>query len=613
MQLKPESSSEPDDGTWIFSNAENLFQSNSYDLALKAYQEFLDCYPSDSKADIALMRIATIYANQEKHDRSQATFQRLIAEHPHSEFVIDAMIKSLMFLYSRGRFKEVILEASNIIEKTDSRTHLSLTYEVLGDTYLSLKSPKEAIFFYQMAGLTEEENIPLKLKIATSQLSEQDMLSLSTKIDDQFLKGYFLFELGLHRYNNKNYKEALIIFSKFTTNYPDHEKKRKVQVLIQEINKKLAFKRRTIGCLLPLTGSYTEFGNRALRGIQLALDQFNRQSNHPAFEIIIKDTRSDPEIAIKAIRQFDENRVSLIIGPIITSEFAAREAQIRNIPIITLTQKPGIPELGDYVFRIFLTPQMQVDSLLPYVINELGVKRFAVLYPEEIYGSTFLKYFRDGVLDYGGTLVAVESYKPDQTDFALQIRKLSKTWEQHEEDYLASRKQKLTKKIRHKKSEMVLDFDAIFIPDNANKIALIAPQLAFFDIDKVLLLGTNLWHSDKLIYMARDYVQKAIIADAFYAEDSNKNVKEFIALFEDLHGQRPGFIEAIAYDTAMINFYTLSNSKIQSRKDLKEALKILADFKGATGYTSFKENGESEKQLYLLQIENNQFVQLNKN
>jgi ABC-type branched-subunit amino acid transport system substrate-binding protein len=113
--------------------------------------------------------------------------------------------------------------------------------------------------------------------------------------------------------------------------------------------------------------------------------------------------------------------------------------------------------------------------------------------------------------------------------------------------------------------------------------------------------------------LAHDYVQEAIIADAFYAEDSNIKVQEFIRSFKELYGQSPGFIEAIAYDTAMINFFALSNLEIQSRDDLKEALQNLTDFNGVTGYTSFKENGESNKQLYLLQIENNQFVQLNRN
>ncbi len=612
-QLNTRSSPEPDSATRLFSLAENLFQSNSIENALKAYQEFFACYPSNSKADIALIRIATIYSKQEKFADSLVAYRTLIAEYPDSPLATDAMVEILMLLFKKDQFKDVILQASKIIERSDSKKYLSRTYEVLGDTYMSLKSPKEAIFFYQMAGLAEEENISLKLRTATDQLSEQDLLSLSTTLDDQFLTGYFLFERGLYQVHNDNYKAALNIFSELTANYPDHEKRHAAQQWIEEINQRLAFKRRVIGCLLPLSGPYAEFGNRALKGIQFALDQFNRQSNKPAFEIIIKDTHSDPETAITAVKQFDENRVSSILGPIITSEYAAKEAQSLGIPIITLTQKPGIPDIGDYVFRIFLTPQMQIDTLLPYVINELDIQHFAVLYPEEVYGNTFLEYFRDRVLDYGGTLVAVESYKPDQTDFASQIKKLSKSWERYEDRYPTSGKQQLNRKSRHKKYEVVLDFDAIFIPDNADKIALIAPQLAFFDIDNVLLLGTNLWHSDKLIYMARDYVQEAIIADAFYAEDSNKQVQEFIKDFEELYGQSPGFLEAIAYDTAMINFFALSNLEIQSRNDLKEALQNFTDFKGVTGYTSFKENGDSNKQLYLLQIENNQFVQLSRN
>ena len=171
LLINPEISPEPDGAAWLFANAENLFQSNSYENALKTYQQFLERYPSSSNADIALKRIAAIYANQEKDDLSQAAYQRLTAEHPDSEFVIDAMIEIMMFFHRKGRFKEVILQATNIIEKTDSKTNLSPIYEVLGDTHMSLKSPKEAIFFYQMAGLTEGENIPLKLKTAISQLS----------------------------------------------------------------------------------------------------------------------------------------------------------------------------------------------------------------------------------------------------------------------------------------------------------------------------------------------------------------------------------------------------------------------------------------------------------
>ena len=613
VQLNPKAPIEAEAAARLFFIAENLFQSNLHESALKAYQEFLDSYPYDTNADIALMRIATIYSNQEKYNLSLLAFQRLTAEHPHSELAAESMVEIMMLLFRKGQFNEVILQASKIIDKTDSKSYLSCTYEMLGDTYMALKSPKEAVFFYQMAGLAGENHFPSKLKTAIKQLSKEDLLSLSTKINDRFLAGYFLFELGLYQLKNENYKKALGIFSEFTTHYPSHEKKSEAQKLIEDINQRLVFKRHLIGILLPLTGPYKEFGNRALKGIQFALDQFNSQNNEPVFEIMVKDSRADAETTIKAIRLLDKNQVSIIIGPIITSEYAAKEAQKRGIPIITLTQKPGIPDLGDYVFRFFLTPQMQIDTLVPYVVNELGIKRFAVLYPEEIYGDTFWKIFRDSVLDHGGKLVAVEPYKPDQTDFAAQIKKILKCCASNKNDTPDSIKLLATRNIRHQQYEVVLDFDAIFIPDNAHKIALLAPQLAFYDIDNVLLLGTNLWHSDNLINLAQNYVQEAIMTDAFYDKDLKKNVQEFIAVFEELHGRRPGLIEALAYDIAMINFNALSNAEIRSRNDLKDALKNLTDFKGITGHTSFKENGDSVKKLYLLQIENNKFVQLNNN
>jgi ABC-type branched-subunit amino acid transport system substrate-binding protein len=610
-QSNPKTPSGAGGAAGLFSIAESLFQSNSYENALEAYQEFLSCYPSDSNADTALMRIATIYSNQKKHGPSQVTYQRLIDEHPQSELALDAMIEIMMSFFSENQFKKVIAQASIIIEKTDSRIHLSRTYEVLGDTYMSLKSPKEAILFYQMANLSKEETVPFKLKDAANQLSEEDRLSLSGKLNDQVLTSYLLFERGLYQFQNENYKAALDIFSEFATNFPHHEKRREALELVHKINEKLVFKRRLIGCLLPLTGPYAAFGNRALKGIQFALDQFNSQSNQPAFEMIVKDTCSDPNTAIKAIRQFDESRVSIIIGPIITSKYAAKEAQIRGIPIITLSQKPDIPELGDYVFRVFLTPQMQMDTLVPYAVNELGIKRFAVLYPEETYGDIFLKIFRDRVLDHGASLVAVESYNPKQTDFALQIKKISKRRETNQDAVPLSKNHSINRKTRHQKHEVVLDFDAIFIPDNADKIALIAPQLAFYDIDNVLLMGTNLWHSDKLIHSARNYVQEAILTDAFYAKDSKKNIKKFISDFEKINGERPGLIEALAYDTAMMNFFNLSDPKIQSRSDMKHALKNQPGFDGITGHTSFKENGDAVKRLYLLQVEENNFVQVN--
>mgnify|MGYP000287749782 CR=1 FL=1 len=55
--------------------------------------------------------------------------------------------------------------------------------------------------------------------------------------------------------------------------------------------------------------------------------------------------------------------------------------QQMGIPIITLTQKDNIPEIGDKVFRNFITPKMQVQTLSSFSVESLGLFRFAILSP----------------------------------------------------------------------------------------------------------------------------------------------------------------------------------------------------------------------------------------
>jgi hypothetical protein len=46
---------------------------------------------------------------------------------------------------------------------------------------------------------------------------------------------------------------------------------------------------------------------------------------------------------------------------------------------------------------------------------------------------------------------------------------------------------------------------------------------------------------------------------------------------------------------------------------LKNELKDILYYCGVTGLTFFNENGNAEKKLYLLQIEGNKFVEVNRN
>jgi ABC-type branched-subunit amino acid transport system substrate-binding protein len=245
-----------------------------------------------------------------------------------------------------------------------------------------------------------------------------------------------------------------------------------------------------------------------------------------------------------------------------------------------------------------------------------------------------MNLFWDQLLEAGGQVVAVESYNPEQTDFSESIKKLAGLYYDIPEDLKPQEEADLTtdgkletdevaeeapEEPRQKgargqdeeeKPQAIVDFDAIFIPDSPGKAGQIVPQLAYYDIKDIYILGTNLWHSNSLIKIASQYVQGAIMPDGFFAGSPSPRVQKFVNVFEETYQETPDFIEAIVYDSAMILFNVVGREQIRYRSEIRDELLNLKDFPGVTGLTTFDENGDAQKKLYLLRVKGKKFVEL---
>lgn len=635
-QLQPARAVYVDPEDILFAQAEDLFQAKSYEKAIIKYTEYLSKFPKGRLADAALMKTGTIWSDLGNNAKALNCYNSLIANYPKSPFMSDAMVEALVVLYNEGKYNEAIKRANDIIGSNIAGINIVRTYILLGDAHLATGSPKDAVSFYILAlnkaKAPAKEPIIAKINEAAGPLGTDDIISFLNQLGDKPPAGYLMYRLGQNKAEKEKYDDAEKILSQFIERFPEHENASKAQKLVEEIKKKTEYSKYTIGCLLPLSGPYESFGRKALKGIELAMNQFCSQGIQPAVKLIIKDTESNADKAAAAVKELFEEHVAAIVGPIFTAESAAMIAQEKNIPIITITQKNDIADIGDYVFSNFFTPVMQVHALVSYVIEKLGLGNFAILYPDDNYGTTFMNLFWDEVTACGGKVVGVESYNVKHTDFADPIKKLVGLYYEVPEDlkttdtlienyenilaeYYEEGKEDNINKDQEKnkeeqKPEPIVDFDAIFIPDAPERAGLIIPQLAFYDVENVYLLGTNLWHRDSLIKMAGRYVQNAIMPDVFFAESSLKQVADFVAVFEQAFKEKPEFIEAIACDSAMILFQIISRPDIQYRSSIKNALINLNDFQGVTGITSFNNNGEAKKRLYLLRIKGEKFVEL---
>ncbi len=634
-----------------FEDAQRLFEKQSYPEALAIYQSYLKQFPKGPLVDTALMKIGLVYMAVENYAQARKAFQRLLRHYRTSPFAEDARFNVILTYYKEGDYRSALQHAKSVLQVAKTRHQRFRIHNLMGYICIANRQFKDAISSYmkayEIAPQQERPEVMSKVKEVITYLKEPDLKLLIGVYGDRFPGGYLRLQLAREYASEDRIDPAMEVFSDLISLFPDHDEIEKAKALKEELESRSFVDLSLIGCILPLSGPYATFGNRALTGIELALDQFNAQPYVNPIRLLIKDSKGDPTEAVAALETLVlQDGVVGVIGPMITSESAAIKAQDLGVPIMTLTQKPNIAQVGDYVFRNFLTMSLQVKAIVEYAVEDLGLERLAILYPDEPYGISFMNRFWDELIGRGAEVVAVESYGPEQTDFSDAIAKLvglyyprpeeppaeetpdaGGTWDmflrpQEDEDGLpgfeqpyglssetASDQEGLA---QHEEEEPkpIIDFEAIFIPDSFEKVGLITPQFLYHDVANVLLLGTNLWHSDKLIEMAGGYIQGAVVPDGFFANSPSFRVRSFVMRYEDVFGRPPAFLEAQAYDAASIFFRAANDPQVRSRRTLKMAIMEVEGFPGVTGDTSFDETGDVEKDIYLLTVKGRRFVQI---
>jgi len=646
----------------LFDLAEQQYQDGAYNESLSFYQEYLSQFPDTELAPAALLKVGMVSVYLEQYEKAISVFNRVQTLYPKSPYSREAGVGKLAVYYKTGEYQQVTLYAGNVLAELLARKQLIRVNLIVGDSYLAIKSPSEAYYSYlsafQAAKANEKNKVISRLKTAVSLMHASDLSNELAKLEGRPPGGYLMYQLGINYMEEGYLGDAVATFSSFLENYPHHENVDQAKKIIADLESSALTDRHLIGCLLPMTGKYEKFGHQALEGIEFALAEFARTRGIYSIRILVKDTASDPLIAQQGLYELADSDVSAIIGPIATAEYISIQAQELRIPLIALTQKSGITEAGDYVFRNFLTPRMQIKTLVDYAANTLEAKRFAILYPDESYGDVYMNLFWDEVMLAGGKVVGAEAYDPEKTDFADPIKKLVGLYYDIPEDLLEESSliplvyneseypetqnmepdifdiltlydmdngcDELIELIRinqlaaarktaeEEGPEPIIDFDAVFIPDSPNKAGLIIPQLVYYDVKDVFLLGTNLWHSDKLIHMAKYHIQGAIFPEGFFEQSTAEHVHRFVTRFQYTYGTPPGFIQAVSSDTAWILFDLVSRPDIRLRAQIKRELLAMEPFGGVTGTTVFDPTGEAVKDIYLLKVKGRRFTEITK-
>ena len=604
-------------GDELFFSAEKKYFEKAYPEALNAFQKYLSAFPNGSWTADTLLRIGDIYMATGKPSQALPYYQRLAAHYPKSASAQQAELGVLTALFAIGDYQKVTELGQVYVKKYRSSDTVRHAFEILADAYSRLNLPAEAINAYsnvlEKSSGPDSARITQKLKELISPMAISDVFNLLTRLESSRVKAKILLLAGQKYLELEKLEDAYSVLTTLTEKFPKQDEAAHALQMLQDLKKYSAYQHKTIGCLLPLTGTYEAYGKKALKGIELAQNQFVSLNPDPPLTILIKDTESDPEKTIAAVKELAESGVAAIIGPVATADIAAVEAQKYGIPIITLTQKDQITQIGPSVFRNFMTPGTQTDALVSFTVKKLGLSRFAILYPDEPYGINFMNLFKDQVESAGGRVVAIQSYNTSQTDFRETLQKLSSRYSpvpDNSKSSRASKRMEPTAATIDATPSISEDFEALFIPDSPQKIAVIVPQLAYGNLRPSYLLGTNLWHSLKLIHTGGPSIQGSILPDGFFAESTSETVQQFVRIFQNAYKESPGYIEAVSYDTAMMMFNIIKNPNTLFRSSIIKELLRPDGYSGVTGDYRFDKDREAQKKLFLLQIKGEAFVEI---
>jgi branched-chain amino acid transport system substrate-binding protein len=347
-----------------------------------------------------------------------------------------------------------------------------------------------------------------------------------------------------------------------------------------------------IGANLELSGGVASFGSSISKGIDLAVEEINKDGGVDGkdIEIIKVDNKSEgSEATSAAIRLTSKDKVTAIIGAA-TSGNTVAQAQIANDnKTILLTPSGTSPNVtvnedgsvNEFAFRTSFIDPFQGTVAANFAANELKIKNVAIYADSSSdYAKGLAKSFKETFEEAGGKIVAEEAYVTKDTDFRSTLTR-----------------------IKSAKP------DFIFIPGYYEEVGLIVKQAREMGID-VPLMGADGWDSPKLVELAgAEALNNTFITNHYSSEDPDEKIQTFVKSFSDKYdGASPDAFNALGYDSVYLIADAIERAGDLDTTKIKDALAETKDLALVTGNVTIDEQHNPIKSATILEYKDGKQV-----
>jgi len=340
-----------------------------------------------------------------------------------------------------------------------------------------------------------------------------------------------------------------------------------------------------IGFFMSITGRDASFGEAALRGARLAIDDLNAAGGilgRPA-QLVVEDNRSLPGESATAVKKLiGRDRVVALVGECASSRTleAAPVAQAAGVPLVTpASTNPRVTAVGDCIFRVCFADPFQGAVLATYAWKNLGLRRAALLVDASApYSVGLADVFAKTFSALGGEIVATQKYSGGDKDFRAQLTAIRGT-----------------------------GADAIFLPGYYVEAGLAAKQARELGL-KATLLGGDGFEAPQLLEIGGAALEGTVYSTHYSAESPDSASRRFVAAYTARHGAAPVGLAALTYDSVQLIADAARRAGSTDRAALKMALAGTRDFPGVTGRTTLDENRDAQKDAAIIAVRGGRLV-----
>ncbi len=334
-----------------------------------------------------------------------------------------------------------------------------------------------------------------------------------------------------------------------------------------------------IGVLAPFSGELKYLGETVLYSVNLALHDINNKS----IKVFPKDSGSNAEKLKESCKEFREEGVKIIIGPVDSSSINYLK-EFNDLIFLSLSNINTISKSNVIMMGINLESQLVAINKF---IKKNNKKKTIVLYPNNI----FSKHVEKNLNLINISNKRLFKYSEDPKRLTSQIEKITNYKQRKinlETRVKQLEKSDLNKDIRElnllkqKHTLGKVNFDSIIIIDFGNGLKSVLTSLAYTDVleKDVLIIASNQWFDESIL-------NETSINNFYFPSVNFKNLKDFRTRFKEAYNYKPNEIALLSYDAVGLIYYIWKkNVKINSTKDFN----LKSEIKGKIGKFKILDN-----------------------